>query len=36
VRQPLKWTAGELREPALYQSFFELLAKSVFLEAHKL
>lgn len=36
VRQPLKHAAGELRDPALYQSFFALLSKSVFLEAHKL
>lgn len=36
LRQPLQETAGPLREPELYQAFFELLAKALFLEAHKL
>ena len=36
VRQPLTRTAGPLRDPVLYQSFFELLSKARFLEAHKL
>jgi hypothetical protein len=36
VRQPLWMEAGALRDPQLYRSFFELLAKSLFLEAHKL
>jgi hypothetical protein len=36
VRQPLWQSAGPLREPLLYQSFFELLSRAVFLEAHKL
>jgi len=36
VRQPLVRTAGPLRDPVLYQSFFELLSKALFLEAHKL
>lgn len=36
VRQPMQHTAGLLREPQLYQSFFELLSKAIFLEAHKL
>ncbi|HEU4352497.1 MAG TPA: hypothetical protein VFR66_11550 [Burkholderiales bacterium] len=36
VRQPLMRTAGPLRDPVLYQSFFELLSKSLFLQAHKL
>jgi hypothetical protein len=36
LRQPLRHTAGTLREPQLYQSFFELLSKSIFLEAQKL
>lgn len=36
VRQPLWRTAGSLRDPVLYQSFFELLSKAIFLEAHKL
>ena len=36
VRQPLWMEAGALREPQLYQSFFGLLSKTLFLEAHKL
>lgn len=36
VRQPLQRTAGPLRDPVLYRSFFELLSKALFLEAHKL
>jgi hypothetical protein len=36
LRQPLQRTAGPLREPELYQSFFELLSKALFLQAHKL
>jgi hypothetical protein len=36
LRQPLQRSAGPLREPELYQSFFELLAKALFLQAHKL
>ena len=36
VRQPLLRTAGPLRDPVLYQSFFELLSKALFLQAHKL
>lgn len=36
VRQPLLRTAGALRDPVLYQSFFALLSKALFLEAHKL
>lgn len=36
VRQPLMRTAGPLRDPVLYQSFFELLSKALFLQAHKL
>jgi hypothetical protein len=36
LRQPLQRSAGQLREPELYQSFFELLAKALFLQAHKL
>jgi len=36
VRQPLQHTAGPLRDPALYQSFFALLSKAIFLEGHKL
>lgn len=35
-RQPLGTTAGALRDPVLYASFFELLSKAIFLEAHKL
>jgi hypothetical protein len=36
VRQPLLRTARPLRDPVLYQSFFELLSKALFLQAHKL
>ena len=36
LRQPFVRTAGPLRDPVLYQSFFELLSKALFLEAHKL
>lgn len=36
VRQPLAHSAETLRDPALYQGFFELLSKAVFLEGHKL
>lgn len=36
MRQPLMHSAGTLREPELYQSFFELLSKAIFLEAQKL
>ena len=36
VRQPLWQSAGPLRDPQLYQSFFGLLSKTLFLEAHKL
>jgi hypothetical protein len=36
VRQPLLHKAGALRDPVLYRSFFELLSKAIFLEAHRL
>jgi hypothetical protein len=36
VRQPLWQSAGPLRDPQLYQSFFALLSKTLFLEAHQL
>ena len=36
VKQPLWQSAGALHDPQLYQSFFELLSKTLFLEAHKL
>lgn len=36
VSQPLAWEAGQLREAELYEAFFELLSKGIFLEAHKL
>ena len=36
VRQPLRRTAGALRDPVLYQSFFELLSRAIFLEGQKL
>jgi len=36
VRQPLQMVAGTLREPELYGAFFQLLSKSIFLEAHQL
>lgn len=35
-RLPLGPRAGPLREPALYQSFFDLLSRAIFLEAQKL
>lgn len=36
LRQPLLLESGVLREPQLYERFFELLSKAVFLEAHRL
>jgi hypothetical protein len=36
LRQPFVSEAGSLRDPKLYEGFFELLSKAVFLEAHKL
>ena len=36
LRQPLRYSAGALSDPALYQSFFELLSKAVFLQGQKL
>jgi len=36
LRQPLLIEAGVLRAPELYERFFELLSKAVFLEAHRL
>lgn len=36
LRQPLRREASALRDPQLYASFFELLSKAIFLEAHKL
>ena len=36
LRQPLLQESGVLREPQLYERFFELLSKAVFLEAHRL
>lgn len=36
LRQPLIWEADSLRDPRLYEGFFELLSKAIFLEAHKL
>jgi hypothetical protein len=36
VSQPFSWEAGQLREAELYEAFFELLSKGIFLEAHKL
>jgi hypothetical protein len=36
LRQQLVHSAGTLREPELYGSFFELLSKALFLEGHKL
>lgn len=35
LRQPFVWEAGSLRDPKLYEGFFELLSKAIFLEAHK-
>jgi len=36
VFQPLSWEGGQLQEPELYEAFFDLLSKEIFLEAHKL
>ena len=36
LRQPLVWEADSLRDPRLYEGFFELLSKAIFLEAHRL
>lgn len=36
LRQPLLVEAGVLREPELYERFFDLLSRAIFLEAHKL
>ncbi|MGH8660406.1 MAG: hypothetical protein ACREUB_01435 [Burkholderiales bacterium] len=36
LRQPFVSEAGSLRDPKLYEGFFELLSRSIFLEAHKL
>jgi hypothetical protein len=36
LRQPLLLEADSLRDPRLYEGFFELLSKAVFLEAHRL
>lgn len=36
LRQPLRHTAGVLRDAELYRAFFELLSKAMFLEAQKL
>lgn len=36
LRQPLRVEAGVLREAQLYEAFFELLSKAIFLEAHRL
>ncbi len=36
VRHPFQWVAGSLRDAELYEAFFDLLSKAVFLEAHKL
>lgn len=36
LRQPFVSEAGSLRDPKLYEGFFELLSKSIFLEAHTL
>lgn len=36
LRQPLTQQAGALHDPKLYEAFFELLSKALFLEAHKL
>lgn len=36
LRQPLIWEADSLRDPRLYEGFFELLSKAIFLEAHRL
>ena len=36
VQQPLFLEADSLRDPKLYEGFFELLSKAIFLEAHRL
>ena len=36
LRQPMSRTAGPLRDPLLYSSFFELLSRALFLEAQQL
>ncbi len=36
LRQPFVQEAGSLRDPKLYEGFFELLSRAIFLEAHKL
>jgi hypothetical protein len=36
LRQPFVVEADSLRDPKLYEGFFELLSRAVFLEAHKL
>jgi hypothetical protein len=36
VFQPLAWEGGQQREAELYEAFFDLLSKGIFLEAHKL
>jgi hypothetical protein len=36
LRQPLVVEAGSFRDPRLYEGFFELLSKAIFLEAHRL
>lgn len=36
LRQPFVVEADSLRDPKLYEGFFELLSKAVFLEAHRL
>jgi len=36
LRQPLAFEADSLRDPKLYEAFFELLSKAIFLEAHTL
>ena len=35
LRQPFVLEADSLRDPKLYEGFFELLSKAIFLEAHK-
>jgi len=35
LRQPFVWEAATLRDPKLYEGFFELLSKAIFLEAHQ-
>ena len=36
LRQPLVFEADSLRDPKLYEGFFELLSKAIFLEGHRL